>query len=279
MSTVAEYYAEKNVLVSGGTGFVGKVLVQKLLQSCPEIGRVYLLMRPRRGIGAKCRLSRFISSKVFDNIRSRPHIFEKLHLIRGDLLLENLGISDEDAQLLRDDCHVVFHCAANVKFDAPLREAVDMNVVGSHRMLELAKSMKNLEVFVHLSTTYCRADLPVLEETLYPTKHDPLEVIRVTRWLDAETLQHLESKLISPQPTTYSYTKCLAESLVSQYEGCFPIAIARPSIVTASLREPFPGWVDNMNGPTGIIVGAGKGPPSKITPKLTCVKTLAIRFK
>ena len=29
--------------------------------------------------------------------------------------------------------------------------------------------------------------------------------------------------------------------------------------VTAAWREPLPGWVDNLNGPTGLIVGAGKG--------------------
>lgn len=30
-------------------------------------------------------------------------------------------------------------------------------------------------------------------------------------------------------------------------------------IVTAAWKEPIPGWVDNLNGPTGILVGAGKG--------------------
>ena len=29
--------------------------------------------------------------------------------------------------------------------------------------------------------------------------------------------------------------------------------------VAAAWREPIPGWVDNFNGPTGLIVGAGKG--------------------
>lgn len=27
----------------------------------------------------------------------------------------------------------------------------------------------------------------------------------------------------------------------------------------ASYKEPVPGWVDNMNGPTGLMIGAGKG--------------------
>jgi fatty acyl-CoA reductase len=29
--------------------------------------------------------------------------------------------------------------------------------------------------------------------------------------------------------------------------------------VTAAWKEPIPGWVDNLNGPTGLIAGAGKG--------------------
>lgn len=37
------------------------------------------------------------------------------------------------------------------------------------------------------------------------------------------------------------------------------MVIVRPSIVTAAMKEPMPGWVDNMNGPTGMIYGAGRG--------------------
>lgn len=29
--------------------------------------------------------------------------------------------------------------------------------------------------------------------------------------------------------------------------------------VTGPWREPIPGWVENLNGPTGLLVGAGKG--------------------
>ena len=30
-------------------------------------------------------------------------------------------------------------------------------------------------------------------------------------------------------------------------------------VVSPSAYEPVPGWVDNLNGPTGLMVGAGKG--------------------
>lgn len=29
--------------------------------------------------------------------------------------------------------------------------------------------------------------------------------------------------------------------------------------VTPAWAEPLPGWVDNLNGPVGLMVGAGKG--------------------
>lgn len=35
----------RNVLLTGGTGLVGKVTVEKLLRCCPDIGTVYLLTR------------------------------------------------------------------------------------------------------------------------------------------------------------------------------------------------------------------------------------------
>lgn len=29
--------------------------------------------------------------------------------------------------------------------------------------------------------------------------------------------------------------------------------------VTAAFKEPLPGWIDNLNGPTGLFIGGGKG--------------------
>jgi alcohol-forming fatty acyl-CoA reductase len=48
MSKVSEFYAEKNVLVSGATGFCGKVLVEKLLRSCESIGKIFILVRQKK---------------------------------------------------------------------------------------------------------------------------------------------------------------------------------------------------------------------------------------
>ena len=60
-------------------------------------------------------------------------------------------------------------------------------------------------------------------------------------------------------PNTYNFTKAIAEKLLEEEHGDVPTAIVRPAMVTGALKEPIPGWVDNTNGPTGVIAGVGKG--------------------
>lgn len=64
MATIAEYYAGKNVLITGATGFMGKVLVEKLLRSCPEVKALYLLVRPKAGQSMQQRVSDMMTCKV-----------------------------------------------------------------------------------------------------------------------------------------------------------------------------------------------------------------------
>ena len=45
---ISQFYAGKSIFITGVTGFCGKVLLHKLLDSCPELENIYVLIRPKR---------------------------------------------------------------------------------------------------------------------------------------------------------------------------------------------------------------------------------------
>lgn len=61
---MADFYRDRSVLITGATGFMGKVLVEKLLRSCPGLSKIYLLMRPKGGHHVDARLDELLNSKV-----------------------------------------------------------------------------------------------------------------------------------------------------------------------------------------------------------------------
>ncbi|VVD01912.1 unnamed protein product, partial [Leptidea sinapis] len=217
---VAEYYAEKTLFITGATGFMGKAMVEKLLRCCPGIRAMYILLRPKKGVGVEERLSNFLNNQIFDKLREKyPENLAKLKAMAGDILEENFGLSDEHIKTLQRECQIVFHGAASVRFNMSLKDAVNLNIAGTYRALRLAEGMSKLEVFVHISTSYCRSDVQVLEEKLYACRHNAHHLMELVQWMEPELLDLLQKKITLPEPNTYGYTKCIAEGLVAEYNG------------------------------------------------------------
>lgn len=64
MVSIPEYYEGKNILITGATGFVGKVLLEKLLRSCPKVRSVYVLVRRKARQTAEARIEELTNCKV-----------------------------------------------------------------------------------------------------------------------------------------------------------------------------------------------------------------------
>ena len=78
--------------------------------------------------------------------KESPEVLNKLVPIAGDMCLPGLGVSAVDAKILNDNVSIVFHSAATVKFDEALKSAVDMNLRGTMRLIELCRKFERLEV-------------------------------------------------------------------------------------------------------------------------------------
>lgn len=89
--------------------------------------------------------------QLFDKIKAEhPGVAEKKIIpVLGDLGEIRMGLSDDDYNMLARNISIVFHVAATVRFDEPIRDAIIKNVRGTREVVELAAQMKNLVVSEH----------------------------------------------------------------------------------------------------------------------------------
>jgi len=138
-----------------------------------------------------CILPFQIFSKLLEK---NPGIVDKVRVVKGDLLEPDLGLSANDTNTLASNVEVVFHCAANVRFDQPLRPMVMMNVVGTLKVLRLTEKMSHLQALVHVSTSYCQCNESVLEERAYPAPQNPFSIIEMVETMDDAALAEITPK-------------------------------------------------------------------------------------
>ncbi|EFN87626.1 putative fatty acyl-CoA reductase CG5065 [Harpegnathos saltator] len=259
---IMETFAGRKIMVTGGTGFLGKVMIEKLLRSLPNIAHIYMLVRPKKGKDTKQRVEEIFDSPLFERVKAERGIAtlrEMVTVVNGDVLMPGLGISPEDKKMLCENVNIVYHAAATVRFDEMLKTAVLMNTRGTKMMVELAKEMKNLALFVYISTAYCHLEEKILRQRTYPPPANPDSVIKCVEWVDEEVIEAMTDKILGSCPNTYAFTKALAENIIEDSFPHIPSIILRPSIIIPIWKEPLPGWTDNINGPTGLLIGAGKG--------------------
>ena len=123
LGSVSRFYAEKSIFITGATGFMGKVLLHKLMHSCPMLERIYVLIRPKRDEIPQVRLEKLFDGPLFKSLKEKePSSFKKVFAINGDITLPRLGMSDEDIEKIIEKVSVIFHSAATVRFDEELRK-------------------------------------------------------------------------------------------------------------------------------------------------------------
>ncbi|OXU23345.1 hypothetical protein TSAR_015221, partial [Trichomalopsis sarcophagae] len=255
-----EFYSHQCIFITGGTGFLGKILIEKLLRSCVDLERIYLLVRPKKEKSIESRMEEMFKDPIYQRLTEQmPKFHHKVVAVAGDCSIQGLGLSTSDRDLLMRDVSIVFHVAATVRFDEKLKLASAINVQSTADIIDLCKDMQKLKSFVHVSTAYANCISREITEKFYdyPIKNE--ELLSLVNCLPDETLNEIAPRVISPWPNTYAFTKALAEDLVRSRNKSLPMGIFRPGIVISTANEPIPGWIDNFYGPTGVVAGVATG--------------------
>lgn len=259
-TSVINFYKGSVVLITGGTGFIGKVLIEKLLR-CFEVKKIYLLVRERKQTSAADRLKEILQEPLFNVIReSNESVLSKVVAIDTNFQQDQI-ICESDYQMLLSEVTVILNVMASIKFNECIDTALDTNVICPRKLFDMATKMTELKSIVHVSTFYSNCDRSIIEEKVFDDipfggLDNLLEILG--HLSDAEKSQ-LTPMILGRMPNSYVFSKKCAEVMIQQQFCKLPIVIFRPPAVSSALTEPIPGWVDNFNGLAGMTVAVDQG--------------------
>lgn len=191
---------KETVFLTGFPGFIAERLVERL---ATEENRFFLLVQ--KSFYEKAAQD---VVKISEKTNLPPESFV---LIEGDITGENLGISTENAERIKNEATSVYHLAAVYDLAVEKDLAFSVNVEGTKNVNDFVRTIKNLHRYNYVSTCYVagKREGVILETEL---EHD------------------------AGFRNYYEETKYLAEISVENLKAEIPTTIFRPSVVVGDSK-------------------------------------------
>jgi long-chain acyl-CoA synthetase len=270
---VAAAFRGKRIVLTGFTGFLGKVFLALLLHEVPSIGRVTLLIR-RKG-----RADRAV--RRFERAVDTSPVFRPLRRLRGtelpDWLVDRVAVLDADVE--KPGCELsaeqlaalggtdlVIHCAGLTDFEPDPLRAVAVNVAGAQHVADLGARLG--APVMHISTAYVagigsRTVPESIEVGMSPSgiRFSPAAELRSLQLSCRTAGDDVAARIAAANARAaalgwaniYTYSKALAEHAIAERGH---VTIVRPTIVECARTFPFPGWNEGINtaGPLAWLI-------------------------
>jgi len=286
----------KRVLLTGATGFLAKVVLEKLIRTVPDLEGVILLIRggEQNGeqIGARERFRRQIAtSSIFDALRAERGAWlerffdEQVECVTGEVTETHFGLGTERFLALAARTGLVINAAASVNFREPLDQALAINTLSLFHLTALARAAR--APLVQVSTCYVNGyrQGDMREEVVHPAGRTPIprgadghyEVEALAQRLQRK-IERVRSRVQDPRRLeqaltalgireanrhgwndTYTFTKWMGEQAAMRGMQGRSLTILRPSIIESTLRAPAPGWLEGVKVADAVILAYARG--------------------
>ncbi|KAL9232697.1 hypothetical protein vseg_007776 [Gypsophila vaccaria] len=294
---IVKFLRGKCFFVTGATGFLAKVLLEKLLRTEPDISKIYVLIKAKGREAALKRLqNEIINTEIFKSIRQihgkayEAFMISKLIPVAGNICESNLGLDKSSMTMIAEDVDVIVNSAANTNFHERYDVSIDINTAGSGRVMAFAKTCTKLKLFLQVSTAYVNGQRQgrIMERpfkigesinskpVVNGNSTGPLvPLLDVAEELDlaSRSAQEFDAKNVPREmknlglerarkygwQDTYVFTKAMGEMLLSSVRGDVPVVILRPSVIESTYLDPFPGWIEGNRMMDPVLTYYGKG--------------------
>lgn len=298
-SIVKKNLSGKNILITGCTGFLGKVLLEKIIRSIPDIASINILIRAntQHNSAQERFTNEVLSSSIFEHLKETDsdafkHFCKtKLNIISGELTQKQFGLDTESFASLANDIDIIVNSAASVNFREALDKALKINTLCLHNIIELSKLGGDTPV-VQVSTCYVNGfnKGDIYEGTSAPSGRDYARKYRIPRnekglYQVEPLISRLKDKISStclPSDSkdaqikslvdlgiaqakhygwndTYTFTKWMGEQLLIEKLDTKSLAIVRPAIIESTLQGPMPGWIEGIKVADAIVFAYARG--------------------
>lgn len=213
LSSTLEYktVSQTGVLLTGVTGYLGSHILIDLVRDTDIT--IYVLVRSQSEVEGLERLKSTLSYYAPKNFYINYNLKDRVVVIPGDFTKADLGLSEEDYEMVQSKVNSIIHCGADVRHFGDKEEFTKTNVDSTRNLLKLAEQLSNAR-FHYVSTLGVSEDLA--------TEGNWDKFLQATNIADASEVTNL-----------YTNSKLESEKLVEEYyKKGLSVTIYRPGNIT-----------------------------------------------
>jgi fatty acyl-CoA reductase len=124
--SILDHFREGSVLLTGSSGYLGQLVLERLLRST-GVRKIYVLLRAKRGEDIHSRLRKMLENSVVMHLLRNNDVLRKVVPVAGDMTAPGLGISITDRHMLQLEVQTVIHCAADIRLENGIQELLLAN--------------------------------------------------------------------------------------------------------------------------------------------------------